>query len=73
MMFTCYPVPQRPPQRTRTGCAVQDGDLSMGGVNAYIHDGIYISSFVLMLSVFTDRAWYLYLAVRACVREAGLW
>jgi len=47
-------------------------DLNQAGVTEYMFDIIYISWFVLVLSVVTNLAWFLYLSVPAYAVYKGL-
>ncbi|GBG68991.1 hypothetical protein CBR_g3690 [Chara braunii] len=38
-------------------------DLSMGGMCGYYHDIIYITSFVHVMGILSDKVWYVYVAV----------
>lgn len=46
---------------------LEDGgaDLNMGGLCTYYHDLIYLSAFVQIAGIFTDRAWLSFGVVRA--------
>jgi hypothetical protein len=54
------------PTYNETG-ELEDGgaDLNMGGVCTYYHDLIYLSAFVQIVAIFTDRAWLSFGVVRA--------
>ncbi|KAK9999653.1 hypothetical protein SO802_019256 [Lithocarpus litseifolius] len=39
-------------------------DMSTGGVCGYLHDIIYITSFVQVMSIISAKFWYIYLVVR---------
>ena len=54
------------PTHSETG-ELEDGgaDLNMGGLCTYYHDLIYLSAFVQLAAIFTDRAWLSYGVVRA--------
>ncbi|XP_077238213.1 transmembrane protein (DUF788) [Tasmannia lanceolata] len=38
-------------------------DMSTGGVCGYLHDVIYITSFVQLMSIFSGKFWYTYLLI----------
>ncbi|XP_057967813.1 uncharacterized protein LOC131157571 [Malania oleifera] len=40
-------------------------DMSTGGVCGYLHDVIYITSFVQLMSIISDKFWYTYLVIPA--------
>lgn len=40
-------------------------DMSTGGVCGYLHDIIYITSFVQIASLISDKFWYTYLVIPA--------
>ncbi|KAJ7955701.1 Transmembrane protein [Quillaja saponaria] len=40
-------------------------DMSTGGVCGYLHDVIYITSFVQVMSIISDKFWYTYLVIPA--------
>ncbi|EXC43069.1 hypothetical protein L484_000469 [Morus notabilis] len=40
-------------------------DMSTGGVCGYLHDVIYITSFVQLASIISGKFWYTYLVVRS--------
>lgn len=40
-------------------------DMSTGGVCGYLHDVIYITSFVQLGSIISDKFWYIYLVIPA--------
>ncbi|KAK1256945.1 hypothetical protein QJS04_geneDACA017235 [Acorus gramineus] len=40
-------------------------DMSTGGVCGYLHDVIYITSFVQLMSILSDKFWYTYLVIPA--------
>ncbi|CAK9171381.1 unnamed protein product [Ilex paraguariensis] len=40
-------------------------DLSTGGVCGYLHDIIYITCFVQLASIISEKFWYLYLVIPA--------
>ncbi|GAB4841472.1 hypothetical protein Ancab_022188 [Ancistrocladus abbreviatus] len=46
---------------------LEDGgfDMSSGGVCEYLHDIIYITSFVQITSIISDKFWYTYLVIPA--------
>ncbi|GMH02465.1 hypothetical protein Nepgr_004304 [Nepenthes gracilis] len=46
---------------------LEDGgfDMSSGGVCEYLHDIIYITSFVQITSIISDKFWYAYLVIPA--------
>ena len=54
------------PTYTEAG-ELEDGgtDLNMGGLCTYYHDLIYLSAFVQIMAIFTDRAWLCFGVVRA--------
>ncbi|OWM85748.1 hypothetical protein CDL15_Pgr023681 [Punica granatum] len=39
-------------------------DMSTGGVCGYLHDVVYITSFVQLASIISGKFWYTYLVVR---------
>ncbi|KAF9603694.1 hypothetical protein IFM89_037457 [Coptis chinensis] len=39
-------------------------DMSTGGVCGYLHDVIYITSFVQLMSILSGKFWYTYLVVK---------
>ncbi|MFQ6670518.1 hypothetical protein Gotur_035404 [Gossypium turneri] len=51
-------------------------DMSTGGICGYLHDVIYITSFVQLMSIISDKFWYTYLVVSSiylfCTWKAGL-
>ncbi|XP_034682382.1 transmembrane protein 208 homolog [Vitis riparia] len=40
-------------------------DMSTGGVCGYLHDVIYITSFVQIMSIISEKFWYTYLVIPA--------
>ncbi|OMP03958.1 hypothetical protein COLO4_10074 [Corchorus olitorius] len=40
-------------------------DMSTGGICGYLHDVIYITSFVQVASIISDKFWYTYLVIPA--------
>ncbi|CAL1415026.1 unnamed protein product [Linum trigynum] len=40
-------------------------DMSTGGICGYLHDVIYITSFVQIASILSDKFWYTYLVIPA--------
>ncbi|OAY46856.1 hypothetical protein MANES_06G033000v8 [Manihot esculenta] len=40
-------------------------DMSTGGICGYLHDVIYITSFVQLTSIISEKFWYTYLVVRS--------
>ncbi|XVE71710.1 hypothetical protein DITRI_Ditri10aG0173700 [Diplodiscus trichospermus] len=40
-------------------------DMSTGGICGYLHDIIYITSFVQLTSIISDKFWYTYLVIPA--------
>lgn len=40
-------------------------DMSTGGICGYLHDVIYITSFVQLTSIFSEKFWYIYLVIPA--------
>lgn len=40
-------------------------DMSTGGICGYLHDVIYITSFVQLASIISDKFWYTYLVIPA--------
>ncbi|WCJ30176.1 hypothetical protein M5689_011749 [Euphorbia peplus] len=40
-------------------------DMSTGGICGYLHDVIYITSFVQVMSIISDKFWYTYLVIPA--------
>lgn len=40
-------------------------DLDLGGLCTYYHDLIYLAAFVQIASIFTSRAWWIFLLVGA--------
>lgn len=40
-------------------------DMSTGGACGYLHDIIYITSFVQLTSIISDKFWYIYLVIPA--------
>ncbi|KMZ73397.1 Transmembrane protein-like protein [Zostera marina] len=40
-------------------------DMSIGGVCGYLHDVIYITSFVQLTSIYSGKFWYIYLVIPA--------
>uniref|UniRef100_A0A2P2JIM4 Transmembrane protein 208 homolog n=2 Tax=Rhizophora mucronata TaxID=61149 RepID=A0A2P2JIM4_RHIMU len=40
-------------------------DMSTGGICGYLHDVIYITSFVQLMSIISDKFWYTYLVIPA--------
>ncbi|XP_027072316.1 transmembrane protein 208 homolog isoform X1 [Coffea eugenioides] len=40
-------------------------DMSTGGICGYLHDVIYITSFVQLASIFSEKFWYIYLVIPA--------
>ena len=61
------------PTYSETG-ELEDGgaDLNMGGLCTYYHDLIYLSAFVQIAAIFTDRAWLSYGVVRATALLAAM-
>ncbi|KAG5559597.1 hypothetical protein RHGRI_009211 [Rhododendron griersonianum] len=40
-------------------------DMSTGGICGYLHDVIYITGFVQLASIFSEKFWYIYLVIPA--------
>ncbi|GLT49605.1 hypothetical protein SLA2020_231520 [Shorea laevis] len=40
-------------------------DMSTGGICGYLHDIIYITSFVQLMSIISEKFWYIYLVIPA--------
>lgn len=40
-------------------------DMSTGGICGYLHDVIYITSFVQLMSIISGKFWYTYLVIPA--------
>ncbi|CAI9098617.1 OLC1v1035296C1 [Oldenlandia corymbosa var. corymbosa] len=40
-------------------------DMSTGGICGYLHDVIYITCFVQLASIFSEKFWYIYLVIPA--------
>lgn len=52
------------PSYTDDGELIDGGfDMNTGGVCGYLHDIIYITSFVQMASIISDKFWYTYLVI----------
>ncbi|KAG5559599.1 hypothetical protein RHGRI_009211 [Rhododendron griersonianum] len=43
-------------------------DMSTGGICGYLHDVIYITGFVQLASIFSEKFWYIYLVVRSILK-----
>ncbi|KAH9734249.1 hypothetical protein KPL71_017300 [Citrus sinensis] len=53
------------PTYTDDGELIDGGfDMSTGGICGYLHDVIYITSFVQVMSILSEKFWYTYLVVR---------
>ncbi|XP_010268422.1 PREDICTED: transmembrane protein 208 homolog [Nelumbo nucifera] len=54
------------PTYTDDGELIDGGfDMSTGGVCGYLHDVIYITSFVQLMSIISGKFWYTYLVIPA--------
>lgn len=54
------------PTYTDDGELIDGGfDMSTGGICGYLHDVIYITSFVQVMSILSDKFWYTYLVIPA--------
>ncbi|KAE8735457.1 Detected protein of confused Function [Hibiscus syriacus] len=52
------------PSYADDGELLDDGfDMSVGGICGYLHDIIYITNFVQLASIISDKFWYTYLVV----------
>ncbi|XP_048503845.1 uncharacterized protein LOC104899592 isoform X2 [Beta vulgaris subsp. vulgaris] len=58
------------PTYTDDGELIDGGfDMSTTGVCGYLHDIIYITSFVQLASLISDKFWYTYLALRGMKKK----
>jgi hypothetical protein len=62
--WPAFPRPAAAPVYGPGGELEYIGDLSTGGALSYIHDVVYISSFVQLAGCLTDYAWLAFLLVR---------
>lgn len=54
------------PTYTDDGELIDGGfDMSTGGICGYLHDVIYITSFVQVMSILSEKFWYTYLVIPA--------
>lgn len=54
------------PTYTDDGELIDGGfDMSTGGICGYLHDVIYITSFVQVISILSEKFWYTYLVIPA--------
>ncbi|KAJ6296092.1 hypothetical protein OIU76_026881 [Salix suchowensis] len=67
-----YFIPYRQLAAMASPAYAEDGDLldggfdmSTGGICGYLHDVIYITSFVQLMSIISGKFWYTYLAIPA--------
>ncbi|KAB5514464.1 hypothetical protein DKX38_028370 [Salix brachista] len=73
-----YFIPYRQLAAMASPAYAEDGDLldggfdmSTGGICGYLHDVIYITSFVQLMSIISGKFWYTYLALVACYENMG--